>query len=143
VGHRLVDAWLMWDLDARAWFAHGPVILGFGGLNVEVTHRKFDECAISWGQVDMSAPPRWPGMRLDWRAGSHPALECVRGRRLREVNIIERIMMAEWRPRVLHAVEFLFEGARLAVHNALDENSLTDADEVDLPIGFWRRVNVA
>ena len=143
IGRPLVGGWVMWDIDRRVWFADGPVILGFGDSNVEITHRKFDECAITWDQVDMSMPPDWPGLALDWRPGGHPALAAVRGRRLRAVNVIERIMTAPWRPRVLHAVEFLFDGARLAVHNALDENGLTGADEIDLPIGFWRRVSVA
>jgi hypothetical protein len=143
VGRPLDGAWLMWDVAERCWHSHGPVVLGFGDVNVEVAHRKFDECAITWAQVDMSMPPDWPGLTLDWRAGGHPALRRAQGRRLRQVNIIERIMVAHWRPRVLHAVEFLFEGARLAVYNALDESGLTDAEEVDLPIGFWCRVSVA
>jgi hypothetical protein len=149
IGCELVGAWLMWDVDERSWFAGGPVILGFGGpngfggTNVEVTHRKFDECAITWNQVDMSMPLDWPGVTLDWRAGGHPALRTVQGRRLREVNVIERIMTSHWRPRVLHAVEFRFDGARLAVYNALDENGLTDADEIDLPVGFWHRIPIA
>jgi hypothetical protein len=113
-------------------------------VNVEVTHRKFDECAITWGQVDISMPVDWPGHTLGWRPEAHPALRTVLGRRLCEVNVIERIMAADWRPRVLHAVEFLFEGAvRLAVYNALDENGITDHGEVDLPIGFWCRVPLA
>jgi hypothetical protein len=143
IGRELVGAWLMWDLDERRWFANGPVILGFGDINVEVTHRKFDECAITWGQVDMSMPVDWPGFSLDWRSGAHPALRKAQGLRLREVNVIERIMTAHWRPRVLHAVEFLFDGARLAVYNAMDENGLTDADEINMPVGFWCRVPIA
>ena len=110
-GRPLDGAWLMWDIaEPAAGSPHGPVILGFGDVNVEVTHRKFDECAITWDQVDMSMPPDWPGLPLDWRPDAHPALRRARGRRLREVNIIERIMAAHWRPRVLHAVEFLFDG---------------------------------
>jgi hypothetical protein len=144
IGQPLHDAWLMWDLDAGRWFADGPVILGFTDANVEVTHRKFDECAITWDQVDMLLPLHWSGIRLDWRAGGHPALARVRGRRLREVNVIERLMTAHWRPTVLHAVELIFQGpARLAVFNALDENGLTASPEVDLPVGRWRRVPIA
>jgi hypothetical protein len=143
VGRRLDGAWQIWDVSAGSWHAHGPVILGFGDVNVEVAHRKFDECAITWNQIDMSMPPDLPGLTLDWRPAEQAALRNAVGRRLRQVNVIERIMTAHWRPRVLHAVEFVFEGARLAIYNALDENGLTDADEVDLPIGFWRRVSVA
>jgi hypothetical protein len=143
IGLELVGAWLMWDLEQQRWFANGPVILAFGETNVEITHRKFDECAITWGQVDMSMPLDWPGFALDWRDAAHPALRGVQGRRLREVNVIERIMAAHWRPRVLQAVELLFEGARLAIYNALDENGLTDSDEISLPVGFWRRVPIA
>jgi hypothetical protein len=143
VGRTLEGAWLMWDLERRRWFADGPVILGFGDVNVEVTHRKFDECGITWGQVDMSMPLEWPGLSLDWRPDAHPALLAARGRRLREVNVIERILPSHWRPRVLHAVEFLFEGSRLAIYNALDENGITDKTDVDLPVGFWCRVPIA
>jgi hypothetical protein len=156
IGRRLIDGWLLWDLDAGTWFADAPVILGFDQINVEVTHRKFDECAITWDQVDMSIPLVWgepsgapgdragTGLRLDWRAGAHPAVRRMRGRRLREVNVIERLMAAHWRPVVLHAVELLFDGpARLAIFNALDENGLTDTAEVSLPVGFWRRIPIA
>jgi hypothetical protein len=142
LGRPLDDAWLMWDPETGTWFAGGPVILGFGDLNVEITHRKFDECAITWGQVDMTAPLDWPGMRLDWRSGTHPELAGLRGRRLREVNVIERIMPSHWRPRVLHAVELVLDGARLAIYNALDENGISTGDEVNLPIGFWHRIPI-
>ena len=47
------------------------------------------------------------------------------------------------RPRILHAVEFLFEDARLAIYNAMDENGLTDVPEKDLPVTSWRRVHIA
>ena len=143
IGRPLVAGWLMWDLSERGWFADGPVILGFGGANVEITHRKFDECAITWGRVDMTEPIDWMGIQLDWRADPHAALRNARGKRLREVNIVERTTIAEWRPRVLHAVELLFDGARLAVFNAMDENGLTDIPEMDLPVHHWRRVHVA
>ena len=143
IGRPLAGAWLMWDVERDTWYADGPVILGFGDTNVEITHRKFDECAITWNQVDMSIPLDWPGLTLDWHAEPHRALRRARGRALREVNVIERIMPSHWRPRVLHAVEFRFAGARLAIYNGLDENALTGADEIDLPVGFWRRVPIA
>jgi hypothetical protein len=140
----LVGAWLMWDLDEDRWYADGPVVLGFGDTNVEITHRKFDECAITWGQVDMSEPLLSAGRRLDWRTDTHPALRTVLDRRLSGVNVLERLMPARWRPTVLYAVELLFEGpARLEIFNALDENGLTDADEVELPVGRWRRIPLA
>jgi hypothetical protein len=144
IGRRLVGAWVMWDLDRGARIARGPVILGFGDSNVEIAHRTFDECAITWDQVDMSVPPDWPGadLRLDWRAGADPALQAVAGRRLREVNLIERIMPSTWRPRVLDAVELLFDDGRLAVYNAMDENGLAGGD-VPWPVGLWERVPVA
>lgn len=166
IGQRLHDVWLMWDLAADRWFAEGPVVLGFADANVEITHRKFDECAITWNQVDMLLPLHWSELRLDWRANAHPALPALRGRRLRAVNVIERLLSARWRPSVLHAVELLFDGPvprrlgnpreapgipalgsgnalRLAVFNALDENGLTDAPEIYLPVGRWRRIIVA
>ncbi|MGA5305522.1 hypothetical protein ACPCHT_36900 [Nucisporomicrobium flavum] len=145
IGRKLLHGWLMWDMSERGWFADGPVILGFGGTNVEVTHRKFDECAITWDQVDMTAPIDWyaTGIQLDWRADPHAALRNARGRILREVNIIERTTPAKWHSGFLHAVEFLFDGARLAIFNAMDENGLTDVPEMELPVTSWRRVHVA
>lgn len=145
IGRELVGGWLMWDVSQRGWFADGPVILGFGGDNVEITHRKFDECAITWNQVDMSSSIDWygTGIQLDWRAEPHRALRRARGRPLRQVNIIERLTPADWRPTMLHAVELIFEGVRMAIYNALDENGLTDADEIGLPIGSYRRIAVA
>ena len=142
IGRRLRGGWLMWDMAERGWFADGPVILSFGQTNVEITHRKFDECAITWNKIDTSVPIDWYE-HFDWRSDPHAALRNARGRTLRSVNIIELITPAEWRPRVLHAVEFLFEGARLAVYNAMDENGLTDIPEVDLPVNSWRRVHIA
>jgi hypothetical protein len=142
IGRRLRASWLMWDVAERGWFADGPVILDFGSTRVEISHRKFDECAITWDQIDMSVPIDWYE-HFDWRPDPHAALRHARGRPLRSVNIIELVTTAEWRPRILHAVEFLFDGARLAVYNAMDENGLTDVPEVDLPMHNWRRIHVA
>ncbi|GAA4939486.1 hypothetical protein [Actinoplanes utahensis] len=142
IGRRLRSSHLMWDVAQRGWFADGPVILDFGLSRVEITHRKFDECAITFDQIDMTVPVDWYE-HFDWRSDPHAALRKARGRPLRAVNIIERTTSADWRPRVLHAVEFLFDGARLAVYNAMDENGLTDVPEGDLPAAHWRRVHVA
>jgi hypothetical protein len=142
IGQKLQSSRLMWDIAERGWFADGPVILDFASTQVEITHRKFDECAITWDQIDMRVPIDWYE-HFDWRPDPHAALRNARGRRLRAVGIIELITVAEWRPRILHAVEFLFEGARLAIYNAMDENGLTDVPEIDLPVHSWRRVRVA
>jgi hypothetical protein len=142
IGHELRSGWLMWDIAERGWFADGPVVLDFGSTCVEITHRKFDECAITWDQIDMSVPIDWYE-HFDWRPDPHAALRNARGRALCAVNIIELVTAAEWRPRILHAVEFLFDGARLAIYNAMDENGLTDVPEVDLPVHSWRRVHIA
>jgi hypothetical protein len=143
IGQPLIGSWLMWDLDDECWFTSGPVVLGFPDANVEITHRKFDECAISWDTIDMQAPIEWPGQRLDWIADPHPLVEDARGRELRGVNVIERIMAAHWRPTVLYAVEFVFDGVRLEVFNAMDENGISGENEVTLPVGRWKRVPVA
>ena len=142
IGRELRAGWLMWDVAERGWFADGPVILDFGSTRVEISHRKFDECAITWDQIDLGLPIDWYE-HFDWRPDPHSALRNARGRPLRAVNIIELVTTAEWRPRILHAVEFLFAGARLAVYNAMDENGLTDVPEMDLPVSSWRRVRVA
>jgi len=63
---------------------HRPdvVILNFGSAQVEITHRKFDECAITWDQIDMGIPIDWYE-HFDWRPDPHAALRNARGRRLR------------------------------------------------------------
>jgi hypothetical protein len=142
VGHPLRSGWLMWDVAERGWFADGPVILDFGSTRVEITHRKFDECAITWNQIDVTVPIDCYE-HFDWRSDPHAALRNARGQPLRAVSIIELVTTAQWRPRILHAVEFLFDDARLAIYNAMDENGLTDVPEVDLPVASWRRVRIA
>lgn len=143
IGQPLVGSWLVWDLDDQAWFTGGPVVFGFPEANVEVTHRKFDECAISWDTIDMQAALDWPGLRLDWWADPHPAIQAALGRALTSVNIVERISPNAWRPNVLHALEFFFGDVRVALFNAMDENGLSGDPEVSLPVGFWRRVAIA
>jgi hypothetical protein len=97
----------MWDIAERGWFADGPVVLDFGITRVEITHRKFDECAITWDQIDMNVPIDWYE-HFDWRADPHAALRHARGRVLKAVNIIELMTGTTWRPRSLHDIEFLF-----------------------------------
>lgn len=143
IGQPLVGSWLVWDLDAQAWFTGGPVVLGFPDANIEITHRKFDECAISWDTIDMQAPPDWPGLRLDWWSDTHPTVRAARGRELRAVNLIERVMPAHWRPTALHAVELIFDGVRLELFNAMDENGISGEPEVTLPVGRWTRIPLA
>ena len=142
IGRPLRSSWLMWDVAERGWFADGPVVLDFGLTHVEITHRKFDECAITWDAIDMNVPIDWYE-HFDWRPDPTAALRHARGRILRAVNIIELVNHTEWRPKVLHAVEFLFDGARLAIYNAMDENGITDVPEEDLPSTSWRRIHIA
>lgn len=143
IGQPLVGSWLVWDLDAQEWFTGGPVVFGFPDANVEVTHRKFDECAISWDTIDMQGELEWPGMRLDWWADPHPVMRAAQGKPLTRVSVLERITTNAWRPNVLHALEFFFGDVRVSLFNAMDENGLDGADEVNLPVGFWRRVPIA
>ncbi len=143
IGQPLIGSWLVWDLDAEAWFTGGPIVLGFPDANIEITHRKFDECAISWDTIDMQAPLEYPGLRLDWWSDTHPTVQAARGRTLRQVNIIERVMPAHWRPTALHSVELFFDGLRLELFNAMDENGISGEPEVVLPVGRWTRIPVA
>lgn len=119
------------------------MVLGFPDANLEVTHRKFDECAISWDTIDMQAGLDWPGLRLDWWADPHPAIRAAIGRPLTRVSVIEHISPTAWRPHVLHALEFVFGDLYVTLFNAMDENGLTGDPEVSRPVGFWRRVPVA
>jgi hypothetical protein len=143
LGQPLIGSWLVWDLDNRAWFTGGPVVLGFPDANVEILHRKFDECAISWDTIDMQAPLDYPGLHLDWWSDTHPTVVAAHGRVLRQVNIIERVMPAHWRPTAMHSVELLFDGVRLELFNAMDENGISGEPEVTLPVGRWTRIAVA
>jgi len=77
IGRKLKSGWLMWDMAERGWFADGPVILDFGMTHVEITHRKFDECAITWDQIDLNAPIDWYE-HFDWRPDPHAALRRAR-----------------------------------------------------------------
>ncbi|MGP4099892.1 hypothetical protein [Nonomuraea sp. KM90] len=132
-GRRLTGFALVRFVEDGDWYAECPVVLGFDGVQVEISHSKFDELSIGWNTIDTKAAitgweydeltPAWS--RADER------LEPFVGQELREVALLE------WHPSSRHdiaggtvAVEFVFDMGRFHIANALDENSIAlgDAD---------------
>jgi len=135
-GQRIVDSWLVWNLELDKWFADLPVILSLDdGRHLEVCWQKFDELSITWNTIDVSrAPVAWVTWPLVWRSQGHKALRAVTG------SIITAVASTEHRFTTRQATTGAEEHAAwlvgglwletndksLQIFNALDENGLTN-----------------
>lgn len=126
-GRRLTTSWLAWDHTDDDWWGEYPVLLDFDGSQVEISHQKFDELAITWNTVDPAVPVDLSsdddGLRqLVWRNDVPAELVALHGAELRAVEFLE------WLPPDLAkgviAVGFEFATGYLTVFNALDESRL-------------------
>ncbi|MET9554490.1 hypothetical protein [Streptomyces sp. NPDC006645] len=127
-GRRLTEFALVRFAEDDEWFADCPVVLDFDGVQLEVSHWKFDELSISWDTIDTAASiTGWEGSEFTPRwTHSDSYLEPFVGQELCEVALLE------WRPpernRDLAAgtvtVEFVFAGGRVRIVNGLDENRI-------------------
>lgn len=135
VGRRLDRIWLVWDLGADEWFADGPVLLDFGGEQVELNHQKFSDLSITWNTVDPVGRSTWSAysFSLAWRHDARPELEGLKGRQLTAAELLECAGgdIADG----MVAVSFVFADKRLTISNALDENDL----ELGPPHPSYRR----
>lgn len=123
MGRQLSHAWLLWDRDAEEWFADAPVLLDFGGEQLEIQHQKFDELSITWATTDPNKPVSFLEFDLAWRSGAAPDLAPLEGQHLREISLLE------WQGGDLAdgmvAVHLVFDNGQMTVFNALDENGLS------------------
>ncbi|MFC5821768.1 hypothetical protein [Nonomuraea harbinensis] len=127
-GRRLTGFALVRFVEDGDWFADCPVVLDFGGVQVEVCHWKFDELSIGWNTIDTTAAisgwEEYDELTPVWSSDDE-RLEPFVGQELREVALLE------WHPSSRHdiaggtiAVEFVFDMGRFHIANALDENSI-------------------
>ncbi|MFJ6515029.1 hypothetical protein ACIQMO_13280 [Streptomyces sp. NPDC091406] len=123
VGTTLARAWLLWDLADDTWFADGPVLLDFGGEQVEIHHQKFDDLSVGWNSLSPHGPARWPGFDLRWRHDAVAALASLQGQVLQEVELLE--WQHDDAAQGMVALAFVFPHGRVTVFNALDENGLS------------------
>ncbi|MFE5535980.1 hypothetical protein ACFQ78_09590 [Streptomyces sp. NPDC056519] len=121
-GRSLTRVWLAWDIEDDEWFRDCPVLLDFGGEQVEVQHAKFADLDIAWTMTDPRRPARWPGFRLEWRPEPLPELRVLRGMTLQGVELLE--WAGDHAGRGSVDVSFVFADGRLTVSNGLDENEL-------------------
>lgn len=126
-GRRLTGFAVVRFGEGGRWFADGPVVLDFAGVQVEVCHSRLDELSIGWNSIDTAAAItgwwEWAEAPPLWSARDE-RLEAFVGWELREVRLLE------WRPGEHDpaagtvAVEFVFPEDRLRIINYLDENGL-------------------
>jgi len=132
MGATLEGHWVVADRTEDDWFNDMPIVLIVGGVPLEVACWKFDEMAISWGEIDLSRPIDWHGTGLDleWRADWLPVLNDALGLTVTDVWITEqlnktRLMDGEGAPEsqvwLLSGLELGFGSSRLEVFNGLDE----------------------
>jgi len=130
-GRRLTGFALVRFEEDGEWYAECPVVLDFDGVQVAITHWKFDELSIGWNTVDTTAAiSGWEDDEVTpaWSAADE-RLESFVGQDLREVALLE------WRKSSPDdvadgtlAVEFVFDAGRFRIANALDENSIEVGD---------------
>jgi hypothetical protein len=139
-GRRVVDAWIVWNLEHDKWFADLPVVIEFDdGRRFEVSWQKFDELSISWNSIDVAVTPiAWVTWPLQWRSQGHPALRNIVGCAVRTVDATQHRFTthrvdapgntsAVW---LTSGIWLETTGAGLHLFNALDENGLSE----DLPV---------
>jgi len=149
-GRRVLDAWIVWDLDRDTWFADLPVVLQFDdGRQLEICWQKFDELSISWNTIDTAIPPTaWVSWSLDWRVRAHPAFDEIIGRNVTHVEGTEHLLTTR---RLLPPGDgtsaWLCSGiwlqagdVGLHVFNALDENGLSNEPPIAGPT--LRRISI-
>ncbi|AQZ70424.1 hypothetical protein BKM31_15795 [[Actinomadura] parvosata subsp. kistnae] len=138
-GRRLTGFALVRFIENGDWYADCPVVLDFDGVQVEISHWKFDELSISWNTIDTAAAI------TGWEEDDAPTpvwsstderLEPFVGQELREVALLV------WHPSSRDdmaggtvAVEFVFDRGRFCIANGLDENSI----EVGEALPEWVR----
>ncbi|MER5424162.1 hypothetical protein [Streptosporangium roseum] len=129
-GRRLTGFAIVRFIEDGDWYAECPVVLDFDGVQVEISHSKFDELSISWNTIDTTAAiTGWDWFELTpaWSSADE-RLESFIGQELCEVALLE------WRPSRRDvaagtlAVEFVFDTGRFHIANALDENSIDLGD---------------
>ncbi|MGW4791932.1 hypothetical protein ACWEPC_05895 [Nonomuraea sp. NPDC004297] len=127
-GRRLTGFALVRFIEDGDWYADCPVVLDFDGIQVEISHSKFDELSIGWNTIDTTAAitgwEEYDELTPVW-SSTDERLEPFVGQELREVALLE------WHPSSRHdvaggsiAVEFVFDMGRFCIANGLDENSI-------------------
>jgi hypothetical protein len=125
-GRRLTGFALVRFVEDGDWYADCPVVLDFDGVQVEISHSKFDELSIGWNTIDTTAAItgwEWFELTPAWSSADE-RLEPFVGQELLEVALLE------WQPSgrdmaaCTLAVEFVFDAGCFRIANALDENSI-------------------
>jgi hypothetical protein len=137
---RVVDSWLVWDLEHDKWFADLPVILMLDdGRKLAVSWRKLDDLSITWNSMAVSATPiAWMTWPLARRSQSHESLRSVTGsvinavastkhrfttRQVAPPTAVGAETYATW---LIRGIWLGTDGVGLHIFNALDENGLSN-----------------
>ncbi|MET0132811.1 MAG: hypothetical protein ABW215_04375 [Kibdelosporangium sp.] len=140
-GRPLTHLWLVWDLGDDTWFADCPVLVDFGGAQIEINNQKFDDLSITWNTVDPGRPMAWPRSEdpydferraergqpgpgqpePEWQDRTPPEL---RGQPLQAAEFVAWAgPKGDMANGAVH-VEFTLPGGGFTIFNALDENGI-------------------
>jgi hypothetical protein len=122
VGHTLNHVWLVWDLDADAWFTDAPVLLDFGIDQVEIDHQKFDDLSITWNTTNPHRAIEDSYFHLAWQPEPLSELQTLPGRTLQAVELLQWASDRHGMANGSIAVGLDLAPAWLTIFNALDEN---------------------
>jgi hypothetical protein len=88
VGRRLTAGWAGWNPHRHRWFPPFPLVLVFGdGVQLELAWQKWDDLAITWNTIDLTAPP--DDEPYQWRPSQPDPVAAVAGRTLTGFAAIE------------------------------------------------------
>jgi hypothetical protein len=142
--HRIVDSWLVWDLQHDTWFADLPVVLMFDhGEQLEVSWQKFDDLSITWNTIDTKRTPiAWVDWPLTWRPQGHAALRAITRQTITSTAATEhRFVTRQIAPPtndehstwLVGGIWLGTDAGGLHIFNALDENGLSGEMPSDGP----------
>ncbi|MGE0728634.1 MAG: hypothetical protein AB7O92_01375 [Acidimicrobiia bacterium] len=144
IGRRLTAVWLLWADErgeAEPWFCDAPVLLDFGGEQVEIDHCCSERLSITWNTIDPADASRWcaadvpPSPEgygpLRWRRDVVDRLTALEGATLVDLELWVPVGdTPEQRRQPVQLDEasvwpsFRFADRRLTVMNTGDENGL-------------------
>lgn len=123
IGKTIQKIWVAWEQDQDEWFNDCPVIICFDECQLELCAYKMDEFAVTFDKILVSQKLCWYGtdLKLNWEENKMEDLHDVRGKKVMEIEMIER--------RETNATEFYLAGmgfhlnnGYFAICNGLDEN---------------------
>lgn len=137
VGSKIEKTYVGWFIEDNSWYEDIPIVLVIGGKQYEICWNKFDDLAITQGQIDVKNCIV-SGGKIPMKENALPELERAIGNTIVGVELGESEMNGS---AIINSVNLILEGGYLTIYNNLDENGVSsepcsDASQRNHPIGI-------